>query len=204
MNDLKSNEDGSKIYVAWLGEDRWHGDGTVLYGLRSYDQCEMNVLKYHKVYKGVGVFVQADQGAVIHGFDGKWDLLSTIEVPKNTLKSPHIPQGPGIIVRGPRYWRKGNKFYWEDGSVTEVPHVAERKIMFINPYCSHKFDYSKWTKKERAAVKAKHKAEIKAADDARKKETSARLALVKSAGKKLSELEFDAVWEMGFQEGRGF
>lgn len=201
MNDWKNPD---KLYVAWAGGDQWHGNSDKLYGLPSYDYVEMYVLKNSDHFKGVGVFQQSEGGMVVDGFEGKWKPVEIINVPADTLRSPHIPQGGGSIARGLNFWRKGNKFYWENGEVTDVPHAAEGITMMINPYSSSNENYSEWTDEKRASVKAEWDANRRATKEAEEKEERERLALVEVAKQKLTEEEFDAVYDTGYYEGRGF
>ena len=204
MSDSELAEKPEKLYVAWLGGHQWHGNGIDLYGLPSYDHVEMYVLRNSDQLKGIGVFEQSDDGIGIVGFDGKWKPSQIIDVPPDTLKSPGIAQGGGSIVRGLDFWRRGNKFYWEDGEITDVHHAAEGITMMINPYSASNRDFSKWSKKTRAKVKARWDDERRQAKDAEEKEERERLALVEIAKDKITEEEFSAIYDTGYREGRGF
>lgn len=203
MNYSKTQKP-DKLYVAHMGGYQWHGKDGVLYGSPSYDQCEMAVLQYQDIYKAIGVFVPSEEGIPILGYEGLWDLEKMIEVPPDTLKSPGIPQGPGSIVKGLHFWRRDNKFYWEDGSITEVPHAAEGRIMLTDPNSCHSRDFSKWSEKTRAKVKARWDAERKAREEAEEEEKRVRLELMEEAKSKLTEAEFDAIYNTGYYDGRGF
>lgn len=110
-----------------------------------------------------------------------------------------MKQGPGWSPNGGKYWVRDDFIYWHDGNVGQISKDEVPCRVGMHG-CEHDEDYSAWTDEHRAAVK-------KESDDKRSMwrqmeldSIKAREILVASAKLKLTEDEFNAV----FNEGRDY
>ena len=109
----------------------------------------------------------------------------------NTIQS-QLPQGPGWSPAGGEFWVRGNFIYWSDGDVGDLRLGQGPCSVGFGNYEGVE-DFSAWTDEHRAEVKksfAKRRDEW--ARQAAEAE-AARIKLVESARKKLTEEEFLAV-----------
>lgn len=114
----------------------------------------------------------------------------------NDAVSP-LSDGPYWSPDGGYFWAKDGKYYWESGHVTD----CEPLRLGFSSDLSHVEDFSAWSEEKRAAVYAETRREIERNKARERRYYKKRDALVESARAKLTEKEFDAVYEMGRDDG---
>ena len=102
-----------------------------------------------------------------------------------------LPDGPGWSPDGGEYWVKNDVMYWHDGDVTRL----ERGIAVRTMPIDHGHDYSAWNDEKRAEVAEEWRLKRLAYGDQRKARERDVERWVKSAKKKITEKEWDAIVE---------
>ena len=108
----------------------------------------------------------------------------------------NIPDGPNWSPDGGYFFTRGNKLFWEDGEITDMP-IDQLIGIRVMPGGLHCEDFSQWTDEHRTEVKEAYRVRREANRKMMAMVEEKRKILVARAKRKLTKAEFKAVLEEG-------